>query len=207
MNERRLAWVVASVGTMFLLASFHWDGLVETGLATNIDWLGAFSIAPYGSYYVAVGTAYLAGGLLLVVWMDHGAPPFRRRAVAVGAALAVVWTAVVVYWWNAVGDVDSRSVSFAVGTSPVLLGLLLGGADDGQRRRYLWAAGVVSLLPFVGRLLGRSLTSGGLDSLEGTVTLVTAVLLVVLNVAWGYPLYHLGESVVPTGAGRAVSGE
>lgn len=195
MNERRWAWAVAGVGTIFLLSSFHWDELIVRGLPVTIDWLGAFSIVPYGSYYVAVGITYLAGGVLLLAWRDSVAPPFRRRALAVGAVLPVVWTAVVVYWWNATGDVDSRAISFAIGTSPVLLGLLLGGTDDGSTRRSLWAAGVVSLFPFVGSLLGGSIASGGLRTLEGTVTLVSATLLVALDVAWGYPLYRLGKSV------------
>lgn len=195
MANQRLNWGVLILGLLFVLNPLYWDFLVNVGVAPLLDWLGAISVIPGGTYYLGIGGMYFFAGILALRHADRQNADLRQLSLGVGASLLVVWTGLVIFWWSTVGGIGVMVVAFSLGTGPVLIGLLIGASSDRSTTRVLWAIAILLALPFVGWYVAQSMSRGGPSTFAGFFTLLSAALLVVLDVIWGYPLYRLGRSL------------
>lgn len=195
MTNQHLKWAVLVLGLLFTVNPLYWDFLASVGVAPLLDWLAATGVIPAGTYYLAIGGMYLLAGVLVLRYADGENSDVRQLGLGVGVSLLVVWAGLLAFWWTTEVELRFALVAFALGTGPVLVGLLIGAISDRSTTRSLWGFAVLLLLPFVGWVVARSIAQGGPATLSGFFILLSVALLVVLDAIWGYPLYRLGRSL------------
>jgi hypothetical protein len=183
------------LGLLFMINPLYWDLLVGVGVAPALDWLAAVGLVQGGTYYLAIGGMYALAGVLVLRYDHDRTGGFRQLGLGVGVSLLVVWTGLLVYWWTVGVAPGFGSVAFAFGTGPVLIGLLLGATADHSTTRNLWGVAILLLFPFVGWIVTRLVFEGRVATPSGFFLLLSGVLLAVLDVIWGYPLYRPGRSL------------
>lgn len=130
---------------------------------------------------------YVAAGSLAILYSMYGWD-YRRIVAGTAFYLAVVWVALQLWWQTVI--VGGRSVSWALGMSPILLSFLVGITEDYNQTRRVVIAAIALFIPYVVWGILTMRVRGGFGSFFIGLSILS---LGFLDIVFGYPLYRFGK--------------
>ncbi|MFB6138618.1 MAG: hypothetical protein ABEJ42_09850 [Halobacteriaceae archaeon] len=209
-DRERLDLLVLSAGLALATAVPVWGRVMETAVGPMLDWPAILGLLPPGQYYVAVSCLYVVTAVCALWYRGRDStdlPTFR--SVLVGGSLLALIAAVTADAvvsgspWH-----ESHWIAFAVAlltTISLLVAALAGLEGSPETTRRLSWAWVATHVPFAVWQLSLLTTRDG--GLATTVTTLSIVAVVVLNLLWSVPLFLLGRSLRTKRHGSEMEGE
>lgn len=185
MDDRQSIWLVVIAGLILAFNPLFWTLQERLGIAFLFGWIDI--AGPRGAFLSAVGVMYVAAGSLAILYSMYGWD-YRRIVAGTAFYLAVVWVALQLWWQTVI--VGGRSVSWALGMSPILLSFLVGITEDYNQTRRVVIAAIALFIPYVVWGILTMRVRGGFGSFFIGLSILS---LGFLDIVFGYPLYRFGK--------------
>lgn len=113
---------IAVIGAILFLHSFLYETLfVEWKILPFLDWVGAISSLPYGTYYIGVGVLYVGTGIIGRYQQNRHGIPLRNYAMWMIISTVVAYIAMIAFIRFSIQS--PRATIYLLALTPLQVGL------------------------------------------------------------------------------------